>query len=544
MSLRLRTTLQGEAREFRLEQFPARLGRASGNAVQLLDGTVSKEHAEIAQDGARYTIRDLGSRNGTRVNGRDATQPQPLAPGDRLEVGHLFFEVLPPDDDLFKTRFATNEMVGSALSIKASSVLERPTAAGIDSAKLLHLIAEAGQLLVLPRPLGETCETLLGFVEKALPASRLVILLRDVASGELVQVAARHRGTRAGEPLALSQTIMRLVLGENTSVLTGDATQDPRFLGQHSIIAQAIHSAMAVPLFDNQTVLGILYADSTDPRTIFAQGELELFTLLGNMAAVKITNSRLLEAEQTRLRLEQEVATAMRIQRTLLPAPPKVPGWQCHARLESCYEVGGDLYDFHTRPDGELVVLLGDVSGKGMGAALLMSSTLSSARVLYDSCAGPLDLIQRLNAVLHRSTDGRSFVTMFVGWLDVASGRMRYVNAGHPEPHLVKGGVGRTLEATGIPVGMLPDFPWVESEATIAPGELFAVFSDGIPEAQHGQAFFEDERVSEAMRAAEAARDLPSASDVVIDRIDAFADGDPRADDVTLVLLRREPAGA
>lgn len=539
MTLRLRTTLQGEAREFRIEAFPARLGRASGNHVQLLDGTVSKEHAEIARDGARWTVRDLGSRNGTRVNGRDAIDAIPVAVGDRLEVGHLLFEVLPADDDLFKTRFATNEHVGSALAIKASSVLDKPSAAGIDSAKLLHLIAEAGQLLVLPRPLGETCETLLGFVEKAVPASRLVILLRDATSGELVQVAARHRGTRAGEPLALSQTIMRTVLGENTSVLTGDATQDPRFLGQHSIIAQAIHSAMAVPLFDNQTVLGLLYADSTDPRTIFAQGELELFTLLGNMAAVKITNSRLLEAEQTRMRLEQEVATAMRIQRTLLPSPPKVAGWQCHARLESCYEVGGDLYDFHTRPDGTLVVMLGDVSGKGMGAALLMSSTLSSARVLYDSCTSPLDLIQRLNSVLHRSTDGRSFVTMFVGWIEVASGRMRYVNAGHPEPHLVLRGADRTLEATGIPVGMLPDFPWVESEAEIAPGELFAVFSDGIPEAQHGQDFFEDSRVSEAMRAAEAAADLPAASDVVIDRIDAFADGDPRADDVTLVLLRR-----
>ena len=539
MTLRLRTTLQGETREFRIEQFPARLGRGSMNHVQLLDSTVSKEHAEITFAGSRWSIRDLGSRNGTRVNGRDAIMAQPLAVGDRLEVGHLAFEVLGEEDSL-RTRFATSEHIQSALKLKASSVLERPTGVGLDSARLLHLIAGAGQLLVLPRPLDETCEALLGFVEKALPASRLVLLLRDAAKGELLQVAARHRGTRAGEPLALSQTIMRTVLGENTSVLTGDASQDPRFLGQHSIIAQAIHSAMAVPLFDNQTVLGILYADSTDARIIFGQGELELFTLLGNMAAVKITNARLLEAEQTRLRLEQEVATAMRIQRTLLPTLPSVPGWCCHARLESCYEVGGDLYDFHHRPDGQMVVLLGDVSGKGMGAALLMSSALASARVLYDSCAGPLELVQRLNAVLHRSTGGCSFVTLFVGWIDVANGRMRYVNAGHPEPHLVRTGVGRTLEATGIPVGMLPDFAWTESAVTIMPGEMLAVFSDGIPEAQHGQEFFDDERVREAMRAAEAAADLKQSAEIVIDRIDAFAAGDPRADDVTLVLLRRE----
>ena len=121
-----------------------------------------------------------------------------------------------------------------------------------------------------------------------------------------------------------------------------------------------------------------------------------------------------------------------------------------------------------------------------MGAALLMSSTLSSARVLYDACAGPLQFVQRLNGIVHRVSDSRSFVTMFVGWLDPASGLLRYVNAGHPEPHLVSDGGLRTLEATGIPVGMMSSFAWSENEVVIADGETLAVFSDGIPEAQHG----------------------------------------------------------
>ena len=239
--------------------------------------------------------------------------------------------------------------------------------------------------------------------------------------------------------------------------------------------------------------------------------------------------------------LAQELATATRIQEALLPpAPTDVAGWTMHARIETCYEVGGDLYDFYQREDGILVMMQGDVSGKGMGAALLMSSVLSTARVLYDVCDDPLSLIRRLNSVTHRSTDAGSFVTMFVGYLEPATGRLRYVNAGHPEPHLAHGGVLRTLEATGIPVGMMSDFPWTMGETTLVPGELMAVFSDGIPEAQHGQEFFDDERVREAMRAAEAAADLKQAAEIVIDRIDAFAAGDPRADDVTLVLLRRE----
>ncbi len=539
MTLQLSTSLNGEPRHWPLQTPPVRIGRASGNAVQLLDATVSKEHAELTLDGERWFVRDLGSRNGTRVNGREATSPLVVGAGDRLEIGHVLLQVSAAGDT-DRTRFSTSEHVGSSLSLKVSDVLQRPTATGAGSDRLLHLLAEAGQLLVLPRPLPETCESLLEFVDKAVPARRLVILLRDPRTGELQQMAARTRGGRANEPLALSQTITRTVLAENTAVITRDAANDPRFLAQQSIIAQAIHSAMAVPLFDNEKVLGILYVDSTNPGVTYGQPELELLTLLGNMAAVKITNARLLVAEQMRLRLAQELATATRIQQNLLPEPPEVPGWKVHARIETCHEVGGDLYDFYRREDGKFVVLVGDVSGKGMGAALLMSSTLSSARVLYDDCTSPLHLVRRLNAIMFRSTDARSFVTGFVGWLDPATGSFHYVNAGHPEPHVLRAGKLRTLAATGIPLGMLPDFPWTEGETVLEPGELLALFSDGIPEAQHGTEFFEFERVAESLREAEAENDLARAADRVIARIDAFAAGEHRADDVTLVLLRRD----
>ena len=300
-------------------------------------------------------------------------------------------------------------------------------------------------------------------------------------------------------------------------------------------------TAMAVPLFDNTTVLGLLYLDTRSPLVQYGAEQLEVMTLLANMAAVKITNARLLEAEAERQRLEQEAATARRIQGGLLPeAPHDMPGWSCLARLEPCHEVAGDLYDFHRRPDGTWVVLGGDVSGKGMGAALYMSSMLSAARVLYDVCDDPLTLVQRLNQAMQRSSDGRSFVTMFVGHLDPATGRLRYVNAGHPEPHLVHGTSLRTLPATGIPVGMLPDFPWQEQEVVIAPGESLAIFSDGIPEAQHGDAFFDLERVADSLRRHGADGSLEALAQGLLADIDAFAAGEHRADDVTLLVLRRD----
>ncbi len=540
MTLRLTATLQGETRHWPLSTSPVRIGRGSGNAIQILDATVSKEHAELLEQGGHWTIRDLGSRNGTRVNGREATAPLAIGSGDRLEVGQVQV-VVNDSGQSVPSKFTTSENVGSSIRLNVRELLERPSHSAEGSAsRVLHLLAEAGQLLVLPRPLGETCEAALGFIEKAVRASRMVVLLRDAATGELTQVAARYRGGRPNEPLALSQSITRAVLAENTAIITADAAHDPRFLGQHSIIAQAIHSAMAVPLFDNEQVLGILYVDSTDPTVLYGQAELELLTLLGNMAAVKITNARLLEADEMRRRLAQELATATRIQRNLLPVPPELPGWSCHARLETCHEVGGDLYDFHIRDDGTLVLMVGDVSGKGMGAALFMSSTLSTARVLYDACAGPLDVVRRLNTILGRGSDSRVHVTMFVGWLDPESGHLRYVNAGHPDPHIMKGTGFRKLEATGIPVAMLPDFPWTEGSTVLEHGETIAVFSDGIPEAQRGDEFFDWERVAETMVSAAAESDLARAGEQVIASIDAFAAGEHRADDVTLVLLRRE----
>jgi serine phosphatase RsbU (regulator of sigma subunit) len=539
MALHLSTTLNGETRTWPLEGSAVRIGRGSGNHVQLLDATVSKEHAELAEQAGRWSIRDLGSRNGTRVNGRDASSPLPVVRGDRIEIGHVVLQV-EEAGRAGGSRVVTSEHVGSSLRLNVKELLERPTASEASASRVLHLLAEAGQLLVLPRPLAETCEAILGFIEKAVRANRLVVLLRDPQTGELTQVAARYRGGRASEPLALSQSITRAVLAENTAVITADAANDPRFLAQHSIIAQAIHSAMAVPLFDNEQVLGILYVDTSDPVMTYGQPELELLTLLGNMAAVKITNARLLEQEQVRQRMAQELATATRIQRNLLPQPPAIPGWCFHARIETCHEVGGDLFDFHVRDDGHIIVLVGDVSGKGMGAALLMSSTLSSARVLYDECEGPLELVRRLNSILCRGSDGRSFVTLFAGCLDPASGRLRYVNAGHPEPHVARAGRSRTLEATGIPVGMLSSFTWQEMETTLEPGDLLVLFSDGIPEAQREGEFFDTERVTAAVLAAEAEPSVERAADAIIARIDEFAAGEHRADDVTLVLLRRE----
>jgi serine phosphatase RsbU (regulator of sigma subunit)/pSer/pThr/pTyr-binding forkhead associated (FHA) protein len=537
MTLQLTGTIEGQHSTWPLEADALSVGRSSKSAIHLPDATVSKTHAEILRSGGRWTIRDLGSRNGTRVNGVEAHDAIPFGEGDTLEIGKVALRVA-SDSAGARTVYAARDL-SSSLKRNAVDLLTTPSGSA-ESPRFVKLLAEAGQLLVLPRPLRETCDEILRFVERAVPATRLVLLLRDVPGEDPVQFAARARGGRTDRPLGLSRSILHLVLDECTSVVTSDATLDPRFHDQQSIVLQGVHSAMAVPLFDNQRVLGALYADSAVPGISFDEEQLQLFTVLANMAAVKITNARLLEAEQVRQRMAQELATATRIQRALLPpAPPDVPGWVFDARLESCHEVGGDLYDFHRRSDGRVVVVVGDVSGKGLGAALLMSSVLSSARVLYDSCPDPVELVTRLNGMLHRSSDPGHFVTLFVAVIDPTDGAVLYVNAGHNPPLVLGAGSARTLEAGGVPVGILPEFPFEAGAARLEPGETLAMFSDGIPEAKRGDEFYDDARLVDLLKAYAVEPVLERVGDAVVGAVDEFLAGAPRSDDLTLVLVRR-----
>jgi len=541
MTLYLSGTLGEQPLTWRLAGPLARLGRSSACDVHIADASVSRRHAEISRRGDRFFIQDLGSRNGTRVNGNEVREPLEIGPGDRIEIGDLTLSVS-GDEPSQLVMVPEGARVDTAVQLRADRLIEKHASPREGAQPLVALLAAAGQLLVMPRSLQETCDEILEVTARAVPGTRHILIMRDEASGELRQVSARHLGGRPGRALALSHSIVDRVLEECTSVLTADALEDPRFSAHESVVSQGVRSAMAVPLFDNHKVLGLIYVDSQDFGVAFTPQQLEVLTLLANMAAVKISNARLLDAEQGRLRLAHELATAAQIQRGLLPPAPVVPGWQVDTYLETCHEVGGDLYDCRFRPDGRLIFLVGDVSGKGMGAALLMSSFLASARVLYESCSNAGELATRLGAIVCANGDPKRFVTGFLGCLDIDTGTLHYVNAGHPSAALLHGDEVHPLESNGVPFGVLPDFAYRAAAARIGPGQMLAVFSDGIPEAQRGLEFFGEARLYEALVGAAAASDLAEVRRDVLARVDAFLGDTPHSDDITLLLIRREAA--
>ncbi len=353
-------------------------------------------------------------------------------------------------------------------------------------------------------------------------------------SGEATSVEARGRWTKSGDPdapLQLSSSIVGSVLKERDSVLVANPLEDPRFGGQQSIMALSLRSAMAAPLFDNQRVRGILYVDTTDAKVRYSQADLEVLTATANAVAVKLRN----------LSLEEEIHAAALIQRAMIPSDVHVPGgYEIDAHQVMCRAVGGDLYFAGPRPNGRVLIALGDVTGKGMPAALAMSATTVSIGLLTDIDSDLETLAGRLHRQLFRSLTAEQFVTLFLAELDPATGAMRYVNAGH-EPVIVvraDGGID-LLESTTLPMAMIEEIPLIAAEARLDRGDFMAIYSDGIPEATtSAERFLGLGPVKDALVAGRA-QTLAALRAQIVAIIEKFLAGDPASDDITLVLLRR-----
>jgi phosphoserine phosphatase RsbU/P len=515
------------------------VGRAATSHIRLPDSSVSRTHARIEVAGDKVTVTDMDSSNGTFVNGAPLSRPRELKIGDVLGFADVELKLsmsAPP----LETMFSQN---GS--SIESSSVtldeIYAPTERVDERTNLFRILAEAGEILATQRPLNELYEVILDLVEKLAASDKAVLLLLEADAAEPSVVASRVKpGTQEGE-LVLSRTMVQKVLEERTGLLTSDAQQDPRFQAQQSIVSQGIRSAMAAPLFDNEKVIGILYADTTDPASWYNRDELRTFTALANLIGVKITQARLAEAEEERKRLAREVEAAKDILAYILPTELSCAiGYEMGTYHEPCLEVGGDLYDVKCLEDGRVLFLAGDVAGKGLGAALIVSNIMPIVSVLIEDSSDLAQLATRLNRQIFRSTDPIHYATLFLGLLTPESGDVEYVNAGHNPPYLLAPECGITeIGATGTPIGMLEAAPISSGRLTIEPGGMLFCFSDGIPEAQNTAGeFYEEDRLRDVV-----CREHEKGAEEIVASIkrdlDAFVGDASPSDDITMLLLKR-----
>ena len=469
-----------------LESYPiARLrttiGRSARSDLCIPDAFASRLHAEVRQEGDSFWLQDLGSANGTRYNGAPVTTALPLFPGGEIQIGEttIVFEDERTNQNQSATLIADNT---EALDpSKTISFMHRrnPTDEIINAkvstrTELLGLISKVGVALLSSSGLDETLNQVASLVFEAVPAERCVIMLRDdSADGGMKIMVARDRGKEEKiQEVRISRTVLDEVMKNGKSVLTSDAQHDPRYASQ-TMALLGIRSVLAVPLsVDERDVFGIIYADSPTWEETFSEEHLDILTTLASVAAIRVENATLLDERIQRERMEHELELATEIQQRFQPSgPPKIAGYQFQGISFSCYEIGGDYYDFIAEHDGKMLVALGDVSGKGTAAALLMSS-LHAAIHAQIAAKSPLEeTITSVNRYLAENTPANRFVTLFAAELDPASGILRYINAGHNPPLVGRtNGTVEQLHAGGFPLGILPTAEFEVGETQSWPG--------------------------------------------------------------------------
>jgi len=535
-----------------------RIGRSSSNDLVLEDLNISRVHAELVRRPEGLYVRDAGGKNGTFVNDRRIEEPILLRPGDTIRVGttSLVFNADPKTSIEFSDRplEAGSTTVLQARSVRTPSpgeiplILEADTpgrgSAGEESRERLapaaiNLIFEADRELVFHRPLPELLETIMDLAHRSVPYERgLLMLLED---GKPQAQVVRVPPDEAGSRLTVSRTITDRVINAQDSVLPSDALLDDRFREGQSIAAQQLRSVMCVPLWNNREVIGLIYVDSRHRAGLFTENDLRVLTHLAHVAAVKIENARLFEHAIAAETMRQELDRAAEIQNHLLPQEgPAIEGYGVDGGSRSCHAVGGDYFDYIPLPGGRYAVMVGDVAGKGLPAALLMCSFQAGLHALADLDLPADQTLLRLNRFLCHHVPTNRYVTFFYGVLDPARHLVTYTNAGHNPPLLLRAnGQPERLGSNGPPLGLFEGLPYGSGSVEMRPGDVLVCYSDGVTESQSPeQKEFGEERLIETVRRLQKG----SSSDIyhgVVSAVDDHRAGSPHLDDLTLVVLRR-----
>lgn len=535
-------TPDGRTKMYQLENERVGLGRSNVNELCFPeDSGLSRQHLYFEKSGEEWLLKDPGSKNGTLLNGERLHGSKALKQGDRIHAGHLtivfgaqgkpFNETVvfidTRDEKATISRQLTEVLPAGN---EKTAILERPTV----SADRVGTLIKAGRELAGHRPLEELFPLILKLAIEGVQAERGVLLAIE---GDQLAVKA----SSGGNNFRISSGVRDRVLRDKASILVNDVMSDEAFRGMQSLVQQQVRMLMTVPLQTAENVIGLIYVDSPTLVREFTADDLNLLTVLANVAAIRIEHARLAEVEQAEKILAKDLEQAAIIQRGLLPAqPPETPGLDIAGYNAACRTVGGDYYDYLPWADGRVAVALGDVSGKAMPAALLMTSLQARVRVLAEQSTDVAEMLTRLNKHTAANCPSNRFITFFIATIDVASGALTYANAGHNPPMLVRrNGEIEMLTGGGIIMGLFPKARYEAYESQLNKGDALVIFSDGVTEATNSAGDeYGEERLAALLKNNISLSAARLASAITKD-VDDFVAGAPTADDLTLVVMRK-----
>ncbi|MBI4536005.1 MAG: SpoIIE family protein phosphatase [Ignavibacteriae bacterium] len=375
---------------------------------------------------------------------------------------------------------------------------------------------------------------------RAVQAEQGVITLVDQQSGDTMKTLVRAMGSSTEhEKFHLNQTLLGWMHLNKVPLLMNSPKTDERFKGVSW--DESVRSLLCVPMMMKSELKGVLTIYNKKDGKQFTDEDQRILAIIAAQSAQVIENSRLNEREKQLLKMQEEVRLASRIQQELLPQKaPVITGYDIAGKSIPAQVVGGDYFDFVTMDDSMLAICLGDVTGKGLPASLLMANTQATLRGQALLKAAANECIQRANKLLYQSTDPEKFVTLFYGILDITRHVLSYSNAGQDPPILITcNGNVRRLDKGGIALGMLDEFPFDEETVQLQPGDVLVLYSDGISEAMNPmQEQFTDARLERLLGEN---LNSPAAAliDTIVDAVKSHAGTAPQMDDMTLVVVKR-----
>lgn len=528
------------------------LGRGHDCEIQLEIAAVSRKHARIFKKGNDYFIEDLKSRNGTLLNNRPVVEPMKLNNRDRIQIcsvviyyysdGH---EQERDEMEDFQARISDVDVGDQSSYMATFDMLKQKNPLGQTAVnaevKLRALVAigrHLGEAVKLEEVLARILESLFDIFPQA---DRGIIVLRDKNSDRLVPKALKQRNPN-NEEVRLSRTILQNVISTGQAILSADAATDSRFDMAQSISHSPIRSMMCAPLLGiDGDAIGVLQIDAATTMRQFTASDLEILASVANQATVAVRNAQLMERLMAEESLKRELSVAHKVQQGLLPAmKPCVSGYEFFDYYSPARQLGGDYFDYVPLQDGRLAVILGDVSGKGISASLLMAKMSAEARYLLAMHPVVTDAMFALNNTFCDDRWGDRFITVVAGVLDPRSHSIELVNAGHLPPVLCRpdGSVEVLQTQRAFPVGVLPDSTFLSDKIRLEPGETLFFFTDGATDGVNAEGvMFGMDRILNCWKTP-----YPTVEEqgmALIHEIQSFVGNVPHADDICLTGIRR-----
>jgi serine phosphatase RsbU (regulator of sigma subunit)/pSer/pThr/pTyr-binding forkhead associated (FHA) protein len=521
-----------------LEGTSISIGRASDCSIPIKDRYLSRRHAEIIAVGKQWVLKDLGSANGTYLNGSRVDADIPLKAGDRIRLGdtELVFETAEKNTDRF---IAVQETPASpTIAIPVREITDRPEEQNIDR---LQTLTQLARELIEDRPMEQLFGFIVDSIMKHLHPSRAAVALLGPDGRSFTKVEVRRQDPQDTSELTISHTLLTDIVHEKKALAYIDVTGNEKLSRAQSIIMQGIHSILCAPMMIGDAVVGVLYVDYLFTQRSISEDDVRLVAQIGRFAAIKLETTRLREESIQKRIMDEELRTASTIQRRLLPDAPKgVDGFNFVGSNQPCRTVSGDYYDFVVRPDGRVYFVIGDVSGKGVTAGLMMAGLQVAFRIFSKSDPDPATFVTQLNVALKENLPQSKFVTLFLGRLDTTTGEIEYVNAGHTPPLLLTRDGAAEMTESDLLLGVISRAEFVNRKLQLARGDSLILFTDGVTEASNRDGIdLGPGRIAKAIGSMHGQPATAIAQQVGETVLEHVGDAENLDDDVTLVIVSR-----